>query len=79
MRIHTIGGRESAAYEIVLKDKSRVLVSYYTIVGYYKPGEGYFRTSKWFSNTTARHIREWLDGAEATALPHQALQEKIPC
>jgi hypothetical protein len=39
---------------------NRVLFSYSTPVAVYRSGEGYYRTNKFWSRTTSRHINKWL-------------------
>ena len=45
-----------------------VLVSYQTPVAACVDGKWY-RTEQYFSNTTSRHINEWLDGRKAEERP----------
>ena len=42
-----------------------VLISYDTPVAAFVLGEGYYKTSQFWSITTSRHINSWLDGREA--------------
>ena len=38
---------------------ARILFSYRTPVAAYVFGEGYVKTSTWYSTTTSRHINKW--------------------
>ena len=40
---------------------SEVFFSYSTPVAGYSPSNGYFKTDKWYSSTTTRHINKYLD------------------
>jgi|TARA_B000000565_G_scaffold202673_1_gene156243 hypothetical protein len=40
-------------------DNARVLFSYRTPVAAYIFGEGFVKTSTWYSTTTSRHINKW--------------------
>ena len=46
--------------EVELGDKT-ILFSYQTPVAYHEAGIGYAKTSKRWSNTTSRHINQWLE------------------
>ena len=45
--------------EVEIGDKT-ILFSYKTPVAYHETGIGYAKTSKRWSNTTSRHINQWL-------------------
>lgn len=45
--------------EIEIGDKT-ILFSYKTPVAYHEAGVGYFKTNKFWSATTTRHINKWL-------------------
>ena len=42
--------------------------SYETCVAGYSPGEGYFRTTEYYSRTTTKHINRYLDGVNPDKL-----------
>jgi len=48
--------------EITLSDGTQVLFSYQTPVAAWKEGE-FFKTDKFWSKTTSRHINSWSDCA----------------
>ena len=52
--------------ELELDDSLTILFSYETPVAMYMPEDDtYYRTTKKWSNTTTRHINQWLDGSDA--------------
>ena len=62
MRLSPIGSNMTE----VETDNARVLFSYRTPVAAYIFGEGFVKTSTWYSTTTSRHINKWgaRDGKE---------------
>lgn len=48
--------------EIELAGGVTVLYSYETPVAAHVPGEGYMKSSKFFSRTTSKHVGQWLQG-----------------
>ena len=50
--------------EVILNDDLKVLFSYKTPVACELKGE-VFKTDKFWSKTTSRHINQWLDGRQA--------------
>lgn len=46
--------------EVEIGDKT-ILFSYKTPVAYHQAGVGYFKTNKYWSKTTSRHINKWLN------------------
>lgn len=66
MEFRTIG---SNVCELELRDGTRVLFSYRKPVAAYIIGRGYIRTAERFSNTTSKHITQWLNGAKAETVP----------
>lgn len=59
-------------------EKYTVLVSYSTPVAYYnKISGGLYRTDKFWSKTTSRHINKWLDGREAETMSQATLNTLI--
>jgi len=48
----------------------RILFSYKTPVAAYASGF-HFKTSKYWSRTTTRHINQWLNGASAMERPQE--------
>ena len=61
MRLKPLGSNQT---EIVSNDTS-ILFSYRTPVAYHVTGKGFFRTTKFWSKTTSRHINKWIEGSEA--------------
>jgi hypothetical protein len=56
-----------------------VFFSYETAVAAFIPGQGYFRSTKTYSQTTSRHITRWLGGAEADQLTPEILANVLGC
>ena len=52
---------------------ARILFSYRTPVAAYVFGEGYVKTSTWYSTTTSRHINKWLQGVNADTVDQEML------
>jgi len=46
-------------------DDARILFSYKTPVAAYVFGKGYFKTDKFWSVTTSRHINKWMGSQTA--------------
>ncbi len=67
LKIHQLG---SNMVELELGD-TWILFSYSTPVAARVPGEGWFRTEKFHSMTTSRHINKWLGGREAATMPQE--------
>ena len=55
MQLTPIGSNQT---EVETAD-ARILFSYRTPVAAYVFGEGYVKTSTWYSSTTSRHINKW--------------------
>jgi len=60
MKINNIASNMT---ELTTKDYDKVLFSYSTPVAGYDD-EGAFKTDKWYSSTTTRHINKYFDGVE---------------
>ena len=64
---------------LTLNDGTEILFSYETpVAGFGRVAEGqcgncFFRTDKWYSKTTTRHITKYLDGARAIEAPHEQI------
>lgn len=59
-------------------DEALVLFSYSTPVAVYdKHNHDYFKTAKWWSKTTTRHINKWLDGVQAHEKPQEFFDEYL--
>ena len=56
MKLTPIGSNMT---EVEIGNKA-ILFSYKTPVAYHETGIGYAKTSKRWSNTTSRHINQWL-------------------
>ena len=67
MRVYSIGAN---MIEVDFFDMT-ILISYETPVACFNCGQGHMKTSKKHSNTTSRHIKKWLDGAEAKEMPQE--------
>ena len=53
-----------------------VLFSYSTPVAGYSPSNGYFKTDKWYSSTTTRHINKYLpDNINANVVSQEVINE----
>ena len=61
--------------EVITKDAC-VLFSYSTPVAARTNGMA-FRTEKFWSKTTSRHINKWLDGQEAREVPQSYLDQLV--
>lgn len=55
MRLTPIGSNQTE----IETDNARVLFSYRTPVAAYIFGEGFVKSSTWYSTTTSRHINKW--------------------
>ena len=51
------------------RDSTTILFSYETPVAMHIPGKGYYRTEKFWSVTTSRHINSWVDSARTETRP----------
>lgn len=70
MRLRKLGPNET---EVEIGEYT-VFFSYNTPVAYHKAGEGYFRTSQFYSVTTSRHINAWLSGTKALEIPQKDIE-----
>ena len=59
MNVTSLGANRT---EISLKNGSRVFVSYKTPVAAYIVGVGYVKSEQRWSNTTSKHIGQWVGG-----------------
>jgi len=76
MKVKSLGKNKT----LVKFGTSEVLVSYETPVAGKTDKVGYFKTDKYFSNTTSRHINEYLadiDYRNITILPHKLLEDML--
>ena len=66
--------------EVKIGDK-KVLFSYETPVACYNPGlirtNPYFKTNKFWSKTTTKHINKWLNGQVAVEIPQEELDNLL--
>lgn len=71
MRVRVIGSNMS---EVETK-RGRILISYSTPVSAFiygeAPGKGCYRTEKFWSKTTSKHINKWLNGSVAEEKPQE--------
>lgn len=53
----------------------RIFFSYSEPVAAFIEGRGYFKSEKYFSNTTSGHVSKWLgdEGAKAQTVPHDVI------
>lgn len=73
MKIKPVGSNMT---ELQLDDV-HVLFSYETPVAACIFGEGFVRTSQWYSQTTTRHINKWLDGVDAPEVPQATIDALV--
>jgi hypothetical protein len=66
MKLNTFGNNQT---EIELGDNLVMFFSYSTPVACYVRNKGYFRTNEKHSNTTTKHINNWLGGTKAEEKP----------
>ena len=70
MKVKSLGKNKT----LVKFGTSEVLVSYETPVAGKTDKVGYFKTDKYFSNTTSRHINEYLPAGEVTIIPQDTIE-----
>lgn len=58
-------------------NRAEVLYSYSTPVAIHIPNMGYFKTSKYWSKTTTRHINAFLENKECKKVSQDQLQQLI--
>jgi hypothetical protein len=78
MQLRRIGNTN--AVEVSPHAELDVLFSYSTMVAAWVSGKGYFKTAKFHSMTTTRHINKWVKGGRtpsAVALPQEDLEELV--
>lgn len=63
--------------EVTFNNGTVVLFSYRTPVAALIPGDGWYRTSTRWSNTTSRHINKWLGGIEAKSVEQAVLDNLV--
>jgi hypothetical protein len=56
---------------------SEVFFSYSTPVAGYCPDKGYLRTIEWYSQTTTRHIKKYLDNADYTTVSQETINNLV--
>ena len=62
--------------ELTMSDDLVIFFSYHTPVAAIKDGN-YYRTSRFHSITTTRHINEWLDGEIAISMPQEFFDKLV--
>ena len=67
---------EGSNQNSVILGYDSIFFSYETPVAALVDGE-YFRTEKFWSVTTSRHINNWLDGVKATEKPQEFFDNLI--
>ena len=71
MKIKRLG---ETSTEIVLRDGTCILVSYETPVAMYCPLESkFFRTDRFWSVTTSKHINKWLPDSKVDTIEQDEL------
>lgn len=73
IRAYSIGSNMTEA----VVGNNRFLISYHTPVAAYVEGEGWYRTSRKWSNTTSKHINKWLQGVAAKEIPQTDLEAML--
>lgn len=63
MKLNPVGPNQT---EVELASGVTVFFSYKTPVAAHIPGRGYVRTDKHYSQTTTRHINQWLLSKQVT-------------
>lgn len=58
-------------------DDISILFSYNTPVAAIVPGEGFYRTSETYSNTTTKHINEFLNGEDADIVTPETISSLL--
>ena len=53
---------------LIDNEHNEYFFSYETCVAGYTPGEGYWRTTEYYSRTTTKHINHYLDGVNPDKL-----------
>ena len=62
---------------ITYNNGSEVFFSYSTPVAGYSPSNGYFKTDRWYSSTTTRHINKYLDNVNATEVSQETINNLV--
>ncbi len=73
-KFNQLEGTRSNATELQFDDGRKLLVSYETVVGGYHPELGWVKTSKTYSISTDKHIRNYFLNVTA---PIQAVSEDV--
>ena len=63
--------------QLNLNDGTQVFFSYKTPVAAKLPNYDYIRTATKWSQTTTRHINQWLEGVTAKQVPQEILNELV--
>lgn len=74
MKLSIVGSNMTV---LTLGDRTQVLFSYETPVAAQLPHGDYVVTMQYYSKTTARHIRKWLDGVKAEPCPQEWLDQLV--
>ena len=70
MKLNSLGANKT---ELSLADGTVIFFSYQTPVAAQLAAGGFVRTSQRWSNTTSKHINQWLDGAKAREVDQSEL------
>ena len=73
MQIKPIGSNKT---ELHLDSGAIILFSYQTPVAAFT-GNNYVRTATKYSDTTSKHINQWLDGVKAETVPQETLDGMV--
>lgn len=71
MKLKRIG--KGSATEVTVGEVT-ILFSYQTPVAY-NDGTGFYRTDRAYSSTTSKHIKQWLNGANAQTVPQEQIDK----
>ena len=73
-KFNQLEGTRSNATELQFDDGRKLLVSYETVVGVYHPELGWVKTSKTYSKSTDKHVRNYFLNVPANV---QAVSEDV--
>ena len=65
MKLKQFGSNQTI---LIDTDQNEFFFSYETCVAGYTPGEGYWKTTEYYSRTTTKHINRYLDGVNPDKL-----------
>ena len=74
MNLKPLGANKT---ELHLDNGAVIFFSYKTPVAAQKSEGGFIRTNEHYSRTTSKHITQWLDGANATGVDQDILDNLV--